>query len=89
MPITASFAADLQGRKPLEALTSETPYISQYLDFGFCDQVWFKEYAVIGDTNLGRSHGISHHIGFLMSYWVLPASGILMYRTTVQRVTNL
>ena len=24
-----------------------------------------------------------------MSYWVLPASGILMSRTTVQQVTNL
>ena len=44
MPITASFAADLQGRTPLEALTGETPDISQCLDFGFYDQVWFKEY---------------------------------------------
>ena len=42
MPITASFAADLQGRTPLEALTGETPDISQYLDFGFHDRVWFK-----------------------------------------------
>ena len=35
MQITASFAADLQVRTPLEALTGETPDISQYLDFGF------------------------------------------------------
>ena len=35
MQITASFASDLQGRTPLEALTGETPDISQYLDFGF------------------------------------------------------
>ena len=37
--ITASFAADLQGRTPLEELTGETPDISQYLYFGFNDRV--------------------------------------------------
>ena len=42
MQITASFAANLRGRTPLQALTGETPDISQYLDFGFYDQVWFK-----------------------------------------------
>ena len=60
MQITASFAADLQGRTPLEALTGETPDISQYLDFGFYDRVWFKEDAGVGDTKLGRFLGVSH-----------------------------
>ena len=46
--ITASFAAALQGRKPLEALTGETPDIYQYLDFDFYDWVWFKEDARLG-----------------------------------------
>ena len=35
MKITALFAADLQGRTPLEALTGETPDISKYLNLGF------------------------------------------------------
>ena len=89
MPITASFAADLQGRTPLKALTGETPDISQYLDFGFYDQVWFKEDARLGETKLGRFPGVSYHIGYLMSYWVLPTSIILMSITTVQRVEKL
>ena len=89
MQITASFAANLQGRTPLEALTGETPDISQYLDFGFYDRVWFKEDAGLGETKLARFLGVSHQVGSLMSYWVLPASGIPMSRTTVQRVTNL
>ena len=42
MHIVASFSADLQVRIPLEALTGETPDISEYLDFGLYDQVWFK-----------------------------------------------
>ena len=87
--ITASFAADLQRRTPLEALTGETPDISQYLDFGFYDRVWFKEDAGLGETKLGRFLGVSHYIVSLVSYWVFPASGIPMSRTTVQQVTNL
>ena len=89
MQITASFAADLQGRTPLEALTGETPDISQYLDFGFYYLVWFKEYAGLGETKLGRLLRVSNHIVYLMSYWGFPASGISMSRTTVQWVTNL
>ena len=89
MQITASFAADLQGRTPLESLTGETPDISQYLDCGFYDRVLFKEDAGVGETKLGRFLRVSHYIGYLMSYWVFPASGILMPRTTVQQVTNL
>ena len=56
---------------------------------GFYDRVWFKEDAGLGETKLGRFLGVSHHIGSLMSYWVLPVSGIPISRTTVQRVTNL
>ena len=89
MGTMALFAADPQGMTPLEALTGETPDISQYMDFGFYDRVWFKEDAGLGETKLGIFLGVSHHIGSLMSYWVFPASGILMPRTTVQQVTNL
>ena len=73
MQIMASFATDLQGRTPLEALTGETPDISQYLDFGFYDWVWFKEDAGLGETKLGRFLGVSHHIGSLMNYWVFAS----------------
>ena len=76
MQLTASFASYLQGRTPLEALTGETPDISQYLDFGFYDRVWFREDAGIGETKLGQFLGVPHSVGSLMSYWVLPSSGI-------------
>ena len=89
MQLTASFAANLQGRTPLEALTGETPDISQYLDFRFYDQVWLKEDSGLGEIKLGRFLGVSKQVGSLMSYWVLPASGIPVSRTSVQRVTNL
>ena len=89
MQMTASFAADLQRHTPIEALTGETPDISQYLDFGIYDRVWFKEDAGLGKTAKGRFLGVSHHVGSLMSYWILPASGIPVSQTTVKRITNL
>ena len=38
---------------------------------------------------MARFLGIFCEVRSLMSYWVFPASGIPMSRTTVQRVTNL
>ena len=78
MQITASLAANLQGKNPLEALTGETLDISQYLDFGFYERVWFKENAGLGETKLARFLGVYHQVVSLMSYWVLPAIGIPM-----------
>ena len=73
----------------MELLTGETHNISEYLDFGWYDRVWYKEDAGLGETKIGRFLGPSHKVGSLMSYWVLPKSGIPISRTTVQRVTHL
>ena len=89
MQLTASYSGELNGRTPLEYLTGEKADISEYLDFGFCDRVWFKQNAGLGKVELGRFLGISNTTGSLMAYWVLPASGIPESRTTVQRVTLL
>jgi hypothetical protein len=89
MRLTASYAGRLQGQTPLEAITGETPDISEYLDFGFYDLVWFKENAGLGETQLERFLDVDHAVGSLMSYKILPMSGIPVSRTTVQRVTEL
>ena len=86
---TASSSGNLDKRTPLELITGETPDISEYLDFGFYDRVWFREHAGVGPTKLARWLGVSNTVGSLMSYWILPESGIPESRTTVQRVTKL
>ena len=86
---TANTARGLDGRCPLERITGETVDISEYLDFGFYDWVWFRDNAGLGETKLGRWLGVSHRVGTLMSFWVIASSGRVMSRTTVQRVTNL
>lgn len=77
------------GGIPLEAVTGETQDISEYLDFGFYDYIWYHENAGLGERKFGRWLGVSHRVGSLMSYWVLTDKGSVISRTTVQRVTNL
>ena len=38
---------------------------------------------------LGQWLGMSHHVGSLMSYWILTQQGNVISRTMVSRVTNL
>jgi hypothetical protein len=77
------------GRTPIEVITGETPDISEYLDFGFYDFVFYKSEAGLGEVQLGRWLGVSHRVGQLMSYWILTPTCRVVSRTTVQRVTNL
>ena len=77
-----------KGRTPIECITGETPDISEYTDFGFYDWVMFRNNAGLGTTEIGRWIGVSHRVGQLMSYWVLPSSGIPISCTTVQKVTE-
>ena len=42
MSITHTSAGDLNGCIPLSRVTGETVDISEFLDFGFYDRVWYK-----------------------------------------------
>ena len=78
-----------KGRTPLEIVTGETPDITEYLDFSFYDWVTFRANAGLGDLELGRWLGVSHRVGQMMSYWILPKSAIPISCCTVQRLTEL
>jgi hypothetical protein len=89
---TENICADLskyaEGRTPIEIITGNTPDISEYLDFDFYDWVMYRTNAGLGEVELGRWLGVSHRVGRMMSYWILPISGIPVSVTTVQRLTN-
>ena len=89
MQRTASISGCLQGRTPLEQLTGETPNISEYLDFSFYDWCCYNDNACLGETKLGHWLGDLHHVGRLMSYWVLTLKGHVISWMTVSRVTKL
>ena len=86
--ITVSSSRYANGRTPLEIVTGETPDISEYTDFGFYDRVWYRTNGGIAEPKIGRWLGVSHKVGPLMSYWILPESGIPISCITVQRITN-
>jgi hypothetical protein len=87
MTVKSSRYADQ--RTPLEMITGETPDISEYIDFGFYDWIIYKTNAGVAPPELGRWLGVSHRVCRMMSYWILPPSGIPISCTTVQRLTNL
>ena len=87
--LTVNSSRYSNGRTPIECITGDTPDLSEYIDFGFYDWVTYRQNAGLGKIEIGRWLGVSHKVGKLMSYWILPESGIVMSCTTVQRVTHL
>jgi hypothetical protein len=71
MQRTSTEAGGLRGNCPLQEVTGETVDISEYLDFGFYDHVWYKVNAGLGETSIGRWLGVSQRVGGLMSYLIL------------------
>ena len=70
--VIATSSRYAKGRTSIEIITGETPDISEYLDFGFYDWVTFRGNVGLGKIELGRWIGVSHRVGRLMSYWILP-----------------
>jgi hypothetical protein len=86
--VCANMSKYAEGRTPLEIITGETPDISEYLDFEFYDWVMYRSNAGLGEVELARWLGVSHRVERMMSYWILPESGIPVSATTVQRMTH-
>ena len=86
--LTHTSAGDLNGNIPITNVTGETPDISEYLDFGFYDEVWWKDNAGLSPDEPGRWLGVSHRTGRAMCYHILTQRGTVVSRSTVQRVTN-
>ena len=81
--------ARVDGGVPLQAVTGETVEISEYLDFGFYDRIWYRDNAGLGPQQLGRWLGVAKHQGAQMCFYVLTPKGTVVSRSTVWPVTNL
>jgi Reverse transcriptase (RNA-dependent DNA polymerase). len=87
MSLTHTSAGDLEGCIPITHVTGETADISEYLDFGFYDEIWYKDNAGLSPYEPGRWLGVSHRTGGrLMCYHVLTQRGTVISRS---KVTNL
>ena len=85
--ITTNSSRYSKGRTPLEIITGVTPDISEWMDFHIYEWVYYRTNAGLGPRELGRWLGVSHRVGRLMTYWILPKSGRPISCDTVQRVT--
>lgn len=88
MNVTVNYSKYSSGRVPLEIITGITPDISEYMDFTIYCWVFFRTDGGLGTNEIGRWLGVSHRVGPVMTYWVLPKSGIPISTDTVQAVTQ-
>ena len=70
-------------------MTVETPDISQYLYFGFSENVSYKDNSALGMMAIVMRLGVSHRIGVLVSYWILNQKVTVISRTPVQRLISI
>ena len=75
-----SSAGSIEGSIPVTQVTGETGDISEYLDFGFYEQVWWKDNAGVSEFEPGRWLGVSHRTGRLMCYNVLTQRSTVVSR---------
>ena len=79
----------IDGGVPLQKVLGETVDISEYLDFGFYDRVWFRDNSGLGPEMIGRWLGVSEHTGTEMCYYILLPNGSVVSRSTVWCITEL
>jgi hypothetical protein len=80
----------LHGRTPYEALTGNTPDISEFLEFKWFQYIWYYEPSIFPEQNrnIAQWIGIAHRVGQAMCFWILPISGTPIARTTIQDISQ-
>jgi hypothetical protein len=69
--LTVNTSIYTRERTPLQSITGETPDISEHLDFSFYDWVHYHENYGMGEMILGRFLGVSHHVGGMVTFYVM------------------
>jgi hypothetical protein len=72
-------------------VTSNTPDISEYLAFKWYQPVWYYDNSSFPEPtkHVARWIGVAHNVGQAMCFWVLPASGIPIARSTVIAIKDV
>ena len=80
----------IDGGVPLQFVTGDTIDISDHIEFGFYNRVWYRDNAGLdGGPKPGRWLGVSENVGSIMSSWILQKNGEIVSRSTVWNPTNL
>jgi hypothetical protein len=78
------------GRTPHEIVTGNTPDITEYVEFGWFDPIYYYDDTPFPDPKcaIGRWLGVAHRVGQALCYWVLTITGSVIARTTIQKMSN-
>ena len=65
-----------------QSITNIRPDISQYASFAFYQWIWHWD-ELKKQKQLGRWLGVAENVGPIMTFWILPSSGIPIPRSSV------
>ncbi|EEC42679.1 predicted protein [Phaeodactylum tricornutum CCAP 1055/1] len=87
---TAHPLYNLKGRTPIEHVTGETPDIMEWLEYRMYQPVWYLDPGDFPEEKklLGRWLGPAHRVGQAFCCWIVPKSGRVIARSTVQPVSE-
>jgi hypothetical protein len=81
----------LNGRTPYEIVTGRTPDISEYLDYGWYDTLWYYDQDADFPNEhrkLGKWLGVAHRVGQALCYYILNKNAQVIVRSTVQPISK-
>ena len=70
-----------------QAITNIRPDISQHASFSFYQWIWHWD-EIKKQKQLGRWLGVAEGVGPIMTFWILPSSGIPIPRSSIIPVTT-
>ena len=86
--MTATNLFDLNGRTPFETVLGFTPDISELVEFGWYQWVWYHDAVHPDKDNLGRWLGPAHNIGQGLAYYILNHNAEVVVRSTVSGIKD-
>jgi hypothetical protein len=83
--LTANPHFALQGQTPYEMVMGRMHDISEYVEFGWYELLWYYNQDDFPEKrrHLGCWLGIAHRVGQACCYYILPESGVPIVRSTV------
>ena len=86
--MTATDIYGLNGGTPFESVLGFTSDISELMEFGWFDWVWFHNPVDPTKNQLGRWMGPAHNVGQELAYYTLNDNAEVVIRSTVSRISD-
>ena len=86
--LTTTDIFDLNGRTPFENVLGFTPDVSEIVEFGWFEWVWFHNPVDPTKDQLGRWKGLAHNVGQGLAYYILNMNADAVIRSAVSKTSD-